>query len=100
MLHWRGQGTVLVTSLFHSFALRATSPLVTLETVDSENDRIHLAQGFMMTVYTGSRNVQVNNIFLSCVGGGSKESSFSIYEDSTLVKSILRCTICYFTFIV
>lgn len=74
MLHWSGQRAVSSASLFCSFAPTATLRAVTLETVDSKNKRIHFAQRLTMTVYPESRNVQVNNIFLSCAGGGSERN--------------------------
>lgn len=69
MLHWKWQYAVLSISLLYSSALTAALPTVTLDTIDSENNRIHFTQRSMMTVYPESRNMQVN-YFLSCVGEG------------------------------
>lgn len=88
ILHWRGQCAVLATSLSRSFALRATPSLVTLETVDSEYNRIHFTQSFVMTVYPGNRNVQVNNIFLSCVGGGSERNLPFLFMNILLLLKV------------
>lgn len=47
-----------------------------------------------MAIYPESGNVQVNNIFFKlCARRELEESSFSIYEDSPLAKSILRCVL-------